>query len=266
MICLKVADKDGKNITVAHGETKVYLALNHEYQEGDTIILETEAGAHHIWLQVDDALGKSMVYTTGWVTYHVPFGEKKICYSPKAFSGKKHLISARIAWPFEITAYRNLAVNVNDQHEDANCYPHASANIETRDESVFIARNTIDGMTANGCHGEWPYGSWGVVSEEDCKMKLDFGRSVCADRIVLYTRADFPHDSWWTSVKVTFSDGSDLKLNMEKSSGAQMFSFEPKKIKWLELCELEKADDASPFPALMQIEVYGFDETENEKM
>ena len=121
-------------------------------------------------------------------------------------------------------------------------------------------------MTANGCHGEWPYGSWGVVSEEDCKMKLDFGRSVCADRIVLYTRADFPHDSWWTSVKVTFSDGSDLKLNMEKSSGAQMFSFEPKKIKWLELCELEKADDASPFPALMQIEVYGFDETENEKM
>lgn len=34
MICLKVADKDGKNITVAHGETEVYLALNHEYQEG----------------------------------------------------------------------------------------------------------------------------------------------------------------------------------------------------------------------------------------
>ena len=89
-------------------------------------------------------------YTTGWVTYQVPFGEKKICYSPKTFSGKKHLISARIARPFEITAYRNLAVNVNDQHQDANCYPHASANIETRDESVFIARNTIDGMIAGG--------------------------------------------------------------------------------------------------------------------
>ena len=55
-----------------------------------------------------------------------------------------------IARPFEITAYLNLAVNVNDQHQDANCYPHASANIETRDESVFIARKTIDGMTAGG--------------------------------------------------------------------------------------------------------------------
>lgn len=164
-----------------------------------------------------------------------------------------------IARPFEITAYRNLAVNVNDQHQDANCYPHASANIETRDESVFIARNTIDGMTANGCHGEWPYGSWGVVSEEDCRMKLDLGRTVCADRIILYTRSDFPHDCWWTSVKAVFSDGSELKLNMEKSSGAHEFTFEPKKIKWLELCELEKAEDASPFPALTQIEVYGFD-------
>ena len=58
----------------------------------------------------------------------------------------------------------------------------------------------------------------------------------------------------------------ELKLKMEKSSGAHEFTFEPKKIKWLELCELEKADDASPFPALMQIEVYGLDETENEKM
>ena len=63
MICLKVADKNGYNIAVAHGE------------EGDTIILETENGPHHVWLQVDDALGKSLVYTTGWVTYQVPFGD-----------------------------------------------------------------------------------------------------------------------------------------------------------------------------------------------
>lgn len=60
-------------------------------------------------------------------------------------------------------------------------------------------------------------------------------------------------------MKVVFSDGSDLKLDMKKSNEAQMFSFESKQIKWLELCELEKAEDASPFPALMQIEVYGVD-------
>ena len=64
---------------------------------------------------------------------------------------------------------------------------------------------------------------------------------------------------WESTDMAVFSDGSELKLNMEKSSGAHEFTFEPKKIKWLELCELEKAEDASPFPALTQIEVYGFD-------
>ena len=259
MLCLKVYDKNGKTVGVAHGDTEVNLVLDHVYEEGDTIHLETEGGSHYIWLQVDDAVGKSLVYTTGWVTYEVPFGEKRICCAPKAFSGERHLISARIAWPFELTSYRNLAVNVNDQHDIENCYPHATANVETRGESTFLAQNAIDGMCVDHCHGEWPYGSWGVVYDQDCRMKLDFGRVVRTDRIILYTRSDFPHDSWWTSVKVIFSDDTEMELNMEKSSGAHMFTFEPKDIRWLELCELKKAPDASPFPALTQIEVYGYD-------
>lgn len=44
---------------------------------------------------------------------------------------------------------RNLAKNVMDQHGETNCYPHASANVETRGEAVFAARNAIDGV-----HGE----------------------------------------------------------------------------------------------------------------
>ena len=78
MICLKVADKDGKNITVAHGETEVYLALNHEYQEGDTIIPETEAGAHHTMLQGEEGPGKNKGFFNRWGTTHPSFwGEKK---------------------------------------------------------------------------------------------------------------------------------------------------------------------------------------------
>lgn len=41
-------------------------------------------------------------------------------------------------------------------------YPHATANVETRNEAVFAARNTIDGQINNQGHGVWPYESWGT--------------------------------------------------------------------------------------------------------
>ena len=79
------------------------------------------------------------------------------------------------------------------------------------------------------------------------------------DRVVLYTRADFPHDSWWTNATLTFSDGSTMELPMEKSALPHEFEFEPREVEWLELSKLIKSDDPSPFPALSQIEVYGTD-------
>ena len=45
--------------------------------------------------------------------------------------------------------YRNLALNVNDQSCSTTCYPHVSANVETRGEAVFAAVNVVDGVTAN---------------------------------------------------------------------------------------------------------------------
>ena len=87
-------------------------------------------------------------------------------------------------------------------------FPHASANVETRGESVFAARNAIDGVTANRSHGSWPYESWGINKRQDAEMLLEFGCPVDCDRVVLWTRADFPHDNWWIQARLTFSDGS----------------------------------------------------------
>ena len=140
---------------------------------------------------------------------------------------------------------------------DVLCYPHATANVETRGESVFAAKNAIDGVRANLSHGEWPYESWGINMQDDAAMKLDFGRPVLADRIVLYTRSDFPHDNWWQQVTIRFSDGSEQEFPLEKSSRAHVLPIPEKEITWLELCNLIKAEDPSPFPALSQIEVYG---------
>ena len=89
-------------------------------------------------------------------------------------------------------------------------------------------------------------------------MKVDFGRTVKTDKVVLYTRSDFPHDNWWTQVTLKFSDGSAQTFALQKSARAHVLTFPEKETDWVELCDLIKSDDPSPFPALSQIEVYGY--------
>lgn len=254
---LKVLDRDSNTVCVSSGEDFVDLVCIRTYEEGDRIVLETSEKNIHVNWQVDDALGKAFVYITDHVSYEIPFGEKRISYSPKVFSGSRHYIYVEKAREDEVEAYRNLALNPADQHCDVPCFPHATANVETRGESVFAAKNAIDGVRANLSHGEWPYESWGINRQEDAVMKVDFGRRVVTGKVVLYTRSDFPHDNWWQQVTLTFSDGSSEDFRLEKSSKAHILTFPEKEITWLELGRLIKAEDPSPFPALSQIEVYG---------
>ena len=257
VLTLKVLNQEGKTICADSGEGACSLVCEAQYQEGDVIVLESSEKNIHVWMQVDDAMGPAFCYITGNVSYRIPFGEKRISYSPKVFSGDRHYLYARVARPDEITAYRNLALNVCDQHGDTHCYPHAFANVETRGEAVFAARNAIDGVCENRSHGAWPYQSWGINRRDDAEMTVDFGREVETDKIVLCTRADFPHDNWWKQVTLTFSDGSSIDWELEKSRLPHVLSIEKKRITWVMLSRLIKADDPSPFPALSQIEVYG---------
>ncbi len=255
---LKILRADGSTVCADHGQGQAAIVYSDAYREGDVIVLEASAANVHLVFQVDDALGSALVYITDKsVRFTVPFGEKRICYSPKAFAGNKHYLYVRLATKEEIAPYRNLALNVMDQHGETCVYPHASANVETRGESVFAARNVIDGVTENRSHGEWPYASWGINRDPNACLKLDFGREVKIDKIELVTRADFPHDSWWTQATFTFSDASTLDFAMEKSSGVQTCRFAPKTVRWLTIGNLVKADDPSPFPALTQLAVYG---------
>lgn len=64
-------------------------------------------------------------------------------------------------------------LNPYDSHETKGIYPHAQANVETRGEAVFAARNAIDGVFANWSHGEWPYQSWGInMRQKICKIRI----------------------------------------------------------------------------------------------
>ncbi len=260
MFCLKIVDKDCKTIAVASGDKEVNLICSHTYSEGDKIILESDNKELFVWIQFDDALDSSLVYLKeNIITYEIPFGDKSINLSPKVFSGGKHLLKIKRAKSFEVNQYRNLSHNALDYHKNDTFYPHAYANVETRGEAVFAAQNAIDGITINTDHGEWPYQSWGINRQDDAKIKIDFGRLVKINRIIIYSRADFPHDNWWEKGTVTFSDGIKLTLDMIKTENAQEFVFEEKITSWIELGELVKSDDPSPFPALTQIEVYGME-------
>ena len=257
-LTLKVQNQHGDVLSASSGQDFAQLVHAAEYQEGDVIVLEASGKDIWVWLQVDDALGASLCLLRSTAFhYTIPFGEKRLSYSPKVFSGSRHYLYARLARADEIRAYRNLALNVCDQHGDTNLYPHACANVETRGESVFAARNAIDGVCENRSHGEWPYQSWGINRRADAEFTVDFGTEVEVDKVVLYTRADFPHDSWWTQATLTFSDGTSVDWPMEKSALPHTLPLAGKRTTSINLSRLIKADDPSPFPALTQIEVYG---------
>ena len=171
--------------------------------------------------------------------------------------GSRHVIRARLALPEEIVARRNLAFNCYDEHGDTGFYPHASANVETRGEAVFAARNAIDGIFENSAHGEYPYQSWGINRDPGAALTLDFGREVLLDELRITERADFPHDNYWVKATVEFSDGSRLDIPLVKSAKPQSVAFEPKRVRSLVLKDLIQAEGTSPFPALTQIEAFG---------
>ena len=255
---IRVVNQEGVLKAEGCSENQVILAWKGEYEEGDKIIFHVGEVNRFYVIRLDDTMDESYVYVTKEeVVFDIPFEEKKKSYNPKSFTGERHYLTMRRAENREIELYKNLARNPMDQHGDTGCYPHASANVETRGESVFAARNAIDGILANDSHGRWPYESWGINMQDDAQMTLEFGRPVDFDQIVLYLRADFPHDNWWERVTFNFSDGTREIVSLEKSSKPHVLSIERKGITWLKFGELIKADDPSPFPALTQIEVYG---------
>lgn len=255
---IQVVDKKGNVKAEGSADNQVILAWKGEYEEGDKIVFSTaEVNSFYI-IRLDDTIDESYVYVTkNRIVFDIPFEEKKKSYNPKSFTGERHYLTMRKAEEREILLYKNLAKNPMDQHGEPGCYPHASANVETRGESVFAARNAIDGVLANDSHGRWPYESWGINMQDDAEMTLEFGRAVDFDKIILYLRADFPHDNWWEKVTFTFSDGSKEVVELEKSREPHVLQIKKKGIIWLKFGELIKADDPSPFPALTQIEVYG---------
>ena len=255
-----VCDKNDRTLFEISGQKQASLIFARVYQEGDKIKFRKPPAIHHLLIQVDEILGGTYVYAPcEGLEYMIPYGEETNAYSPEAFKGEKHSIKLCALEKEEMGNSRNLALNNLDTRGNATFYPHATSNNETRGESVFAARNVIDGLRDNTDHGFWPYTSWGPDINVAAEFLLEFGRIVEVEKVVFYIRADFPHDSFWKFITIEFSNGTEEIVELQKTGESQVILFKNIKTEWVKLKNLKKADEPAEFPALTQIEVYGKD-------
>ncbi len=246
--------RDGALLAERSAKGEVQLLYRGAYQPGDEIVFESDFA--RAVARVDQTVAPARLYLpTKRFVYRPPMaGDGLAPYAPGAFQGEAHLLSLCEDTSDE---YRDLAENPADQRGDVDAYPHATANVETRDESVFAARNVLDGLRIATGHGEWPYGSWGVGKRTDAELTLHFGREVEIDAMDLYLRADFPHDAYWLKGMVTLSDGYEAAFPLRGEDGAQRVPLGKHKVTWLRLHGMVKCDMPSAFPALRALRVWG---------
>ena len=258
MIEITTRDAAGNALAHAQHDYEALLCFDRDYAEGDFI--EIISNDRHLWAQLDASLLPGEVYLPGGrMTWRAPCGEHRLAYRPGAFAETRHIVSARAMTAGEIAARRNLAANPADLRGNIDFFPHCTANVETRGESCFAARNVIDGLRYNTFHGEWPFQSWGIGAREDAWCLLDLGREVDVDAMALTVRTDFSHDAWWVRGQVELSDGAVVDYPLKKTGDRQVIELGRHRVRWLRLQNMIKSDDPSAFPALIQWEVYGSD-------
>ena len=270
IINLKLIRENGDVKFKAYGN-EIDEHFHGEYEPGDKFRIELCDGSF-VKLKLDPTLAESIVYVPdGTFEFLVPFDrERKACYAPGAWDGDDHRIVVAEPTDAEIYDDRLISLNSHDRHNVPKYYPHAVANFVTREEPCFFERNAIDGVIDNSNHGDFPYHSWGGGLREDLEFEVHFGQDVEVSEVVIFLRADFPHDTYWKECDVEFSDGTLVHANFIKTADGQKVSFEPKTTEMVKLTgfKQQRLEDGSlSFAALTQIEVYGkYIKKENEGM
>ena len=208
---LKDINKDEK--LSLKGE-KIETLYDEYYKEGDTFHISCDSD--FILASFDDSQVKSIIYIPDHeFTYPVPCGGALDAYDRESWEKKGHKILLEEISDEDAFGTRNIALNSIDFTLNQKTFPHATANFVTRGSACFEAKNAIDGICRNEEHGEYPFHSWAAGAREDIIYTVDFGCEVEIEKLTFYLRADFPHDTYWKSLNVKFSDGEKAHAEFE---------------------------------------------------
>jgi hypothetical protein len=263
-VTVRVLDAAGQEVAKAVGQAAPDRAFSADvariWAAGDRIVV---SGPTILALSVDKAWSEGRLYApSGRVEYRLPVGrgprQEGRVYPPEAFTGEHHTVTVRPLARDELCEYRNLALNPLDLRGDTGFFPHATSNSECRGEPDFAARCAIDGQTRNNGHGAWPLQSWGPDQRQDLWLNLDFGRTVELDQVVLWLRADFPHDQTWETAAIEFSDGQRLPMTLRHTAERQVFPFPRHATRSLKLVDLKRPEPLG-WCAITEIEAWGAD-------
>ena len=261
MVSIRVVSTNGSTRYENTGISEVTLGWRGFYQPGDAIEVTCDEGPCHLVMRLDQSCAQGVVFLRGGrFVFPIPLGEERCTYGKGwAFEEERHWGFVRKVDPRELFAWRNLALNAHDLPQcyqtTPTLYPHASTNVAAINPQ-FFARNAIDGIFETCCHGSWPHGSWGTGGRDDAWLRVDFGEPVVADELRLYLRADYPHDTWWRSARVSFSDGTSLPLAFKGQGGAQSFELGGRVFDWLRFDDFVR-DDPAGYAAFSQVMVMG---------
>lgn len=220
---------------------------------------EVKSDSPYLRLSFDESQAESTVLVPdGRLTYRFPCGDELLAYDANSWRREEHRILLEEVEETAFFSRRELALNSLDTVSNKQCFPHAAASFVTRNEPVFAARNAIDGVIDNSCHGAYPYHSWSAGAKTDMDFVLDFGEDAAVEEIVFYLRADFPHDSYWDSLRVTFDDGTQKTVHFVKSAEGQRLTLPaPVITRRLRLSDFTQPESPPSFAALTQIQVFG---------
>ena len=257
MITFKIKDKS-KNVKYEYTASVVDICFEGKFEVGDILVASSD-WSKFLKVQFDETLAESIVYLPNKVfEFSIPSEAEQIeCYDNNAFKGNAHRIKISEPDDNEVYSYRLLSLNSYARHNEDRFFPYADANFVTRNAPCFYARNAIDGIYENDNHGNYPYHSWAGGAREDLDYYVHFGREIETDKIIVYLRADFPHDTYWKAFDIEFSDGSIVKCEFEKTGEGQEITFEKRKTTYIHLTSFKQAVYPLSWAALSQIEVYG---------
>lgn len=240
---------------ITKGKAGINLNFERDFQEGDYFLI---TGANYLYINLKDSIKSGYVYAPDKsFRYTIPLNERGRTIPLTTFSGQSHQIEIRSCSEKEFKVSRNIAFNPFDIRGISKYYPHATSNSEYGNQSVFAAKNVIDGFTANHNHGKWPFQSWGPYKADSIWLKIDFGKEVEVDKIVIVNRAQFAdnHDSAWKNATLEFSDGTTEKISLRKTHLPQEIKIKKRKTSTIKFLELKAFEDN--WCSWTEVEVWG---------